>query len=134
MTTNLAADYADSIAATFWDNDRAGAPLGYVSDHGDLIDAGEYDALPEEERDEYHEASGMDYICDALGYEYRVGAGRTYKSAEVLITFGGPNAHIDTDRRCLVVAWGGDTATRGLPSSAIEMIDDAMCEMWEMDA
>lgn len=52
--------------------------------------------------------SGFDYLSDVLDIEYRVGSDREYRSAELLVTFGGPNIWIDTKRNMVVGAWWGD--------------------------
>ena len=52
--------------------------------------------------------SGFDYIKDTLDIEYRVSSKREYLSAEILISYGGPNIWIDTKKKAVVGAWWGD--------------------------
>jgi len=57
--------------------------------------------------------SGYDYLTDVLDIEYRVGSDREYRSAEVLVAFGGPNVWIDTKRNVVKGAWWGDSTEAG---------------------
>jgi hypothetical protein len=77
-----------------------------------------------------HEESGFDYLTDVLDIEYRVGSDRKYKSAEVLVAFGGPNIWIDTKREKVVGAWWGDH----FEASYTDRIglDNALEELYEM--
>jgi hypothetical protein len=79
-----------------------------------------------------HEESGFDYLTDVLDIEYRVGSDRKYKSAEVLVAFGGPNIWIDTKREKVVGAWWGDH----FEASYADRIglDNALEELFEMGA
>jgi len=74
--------------------------------------------------------SGWDYLEDALDIEYRVGSDMSYKGAEVLVTFGGPNIWIDTKHKCVRGAWWGDSAVAHYTDDAMG-IDDALEELYE---
>jgi hypothetical protein len=116
-TKSLAEDYADSMSATIWADYERGYLFGY-----------------DEEREKYAESaelSAYDYLDDVLDIEYRVDSGGGYRSAEVLIGYGGPNVSIDTRRGVLVVSW--DTVeTRSLPREFVDALDVVLAELWEM--
>mgnify|MGYP001793188905 CR=1 FL=1 len=92
---------------------------GYFWSHeGELILGGEEiaDVCP---------MSGFDYLQDILDIEYRVGSDREYRSAEILVAFGGPNIWIDTKTQTVKGAWWGDHAEA---SYTDEMGLDGACE------
>lgn len=112
---NLAADYADSVAAGIADDVAKGYPFGYDEDR---VNYGEEAEL-----------TAWDWLGDVLDIEYRVGSDGEYRSAKVLIGFGGPNVWVDTATCSLVVYW--DTREeRDLPLSFCEELDDVLAEMW----
>ena len=80
--------------------------------------------------------SAYDYLSDVLDIEYRVGddgyygdakTGLKYRSAEILVGFGGPNIWIDTKYNRVHGAWGTDrysahyTDTMGLDDACSEL-------------
>lgn len=122
MTTqNLAKEYADSVADQIIDWCNAGYPFGARDDDGEPIELEDI-----ADTDNITKISAYDYMEDILDIEYRVGADCEYRSAELLITCGGPNAYIDTARRALIVHWSG-SHTRSLPADFINALDEA-CE------
>jgi hypothetical protein len=67
------------------------------------------DANGSELPDDYvQDMSGFDYLSDVLDVEWRVGSDKTYRSAKILVAFGGPNVWIDTDSEKVIGAWWGD--------------------------
>lgn len=118
--SELAKDYAESVAQGIRDNVESGYPFG-----------------KDEEREQYGEPvelSAYDYLEDALDIVYSVDSQRNYRGARILVGFGGPNVYIDTNTSALEVYWGSDTATRYLPASFINELDNALQELWEMGA
>jgi len=136
MSTSSAEEYAESISEQIHAWDEAGAPFGWINDQtdewtGDDPRIGLEDTDPQEYAYPWREASALDYLQDVLDIEYRVTSDRQYKSAEILIAFGGPNAWIDTKTHDLRVAWWGSPVGRLLPAAFIEGIDEACEELWE---
>ena len=74
----------------------------FWSDDGDLILGGD-------EVTNFGPMSGYDYMSDVLDIEYRVGSEREYRSAEILVGFGGPNIWIDTKTQTVEGRWGSDS-------------------------
>jgi hypothetical protein len=52
--------------------------------------------------------NGHDYLANILDITYKVNSNRVYKSAELLVAFGGPNIYIDTHKREVQGYWGSD--------------------------
>lgn len=133
----LAAQHADSLLATFTAHTDTGYPFGvsnlYSGDtFSDMTEA--LEETPDDERDSLGEASAMDWLSDVLDIHYTVTSDRQYRSARVLIGYGGPNVWIDTAARELEVYWGSGAERRSLPSSFIRGLDDALEELWEVGA
>lgn len=55
--------------------------------------------------------TGFDYLADALDFEYILGSDREFKSARVLVAFGGPTIWVDFERKAVDLYWWGDRAT-----------------------
>lgn len=55
---------------------------------------------------EHQTLQAHDFLNDALDIEYRVGSDKQYKSAEILIAYGGPNIWIDTKTNQVKGRWG----------------------------
>lgn len=114
-----ASEYAASVGKGIWEDYKSGHPFGKNED---------YDPDIHDEDEQY--LSVYDYLGEALDIEYRVSQDKRYRSAQVMISFGGPNAYIDTANYTVVVYWGGNTATWGLPSEFCDQLDDALEEMY----
>ena len=72
--------------------------------------------------------TAFDYVCEALDIEYRVMSNRTtYKSAELLVAFGGPNIYIDTNTNTVKGYWWNDKAEAHVDASEL---DDACKELF----
>lgn len=126
-----ASEYADSLAAVIKRRTEQGVPFGIESDATGWTDD------PDDVRDyldnpdtEFRGASALDYLSDVLDIQYLVNSDRTYRSARILIAFGGPNAWIDTRTGQLEVAWWSAPEYRDLPSEFIAGVDDALSELW----
>ena len=132
MSASNAEGHADRLAQAIQSMSDAGSPFGWIKDDGEWID---YDPAtrPDFHDDPtvWHPASVYDYLQDVLDIEYRVTSGREYKSAEVLIAFGGPNAWIDTKTGTLRVAWWSAPVERSLPSDFVDGLNEALSELWE---
>lgn len=81
-----------------WEGDTIGY---WWSVEDDLILGGE-------EQTDCGPMSAYNYLSDVLDIEYRVGSDREYRSAEVLVAFGGPNIWIDTKNNTVNGAWASD--------------------------
>lgn len=130
-----ASNYADSLSAQIAKRTEQGIPFGIESDSTGWTDApddvADYLENPETE---FRECSPIDYLSDVLDIQYLVNSDRTYRSARILIAFGGPNVRIDTRTGQLEVTWWSTPEYRGLPSAFIDGLDDALSELWEMGA
>lgn len=122
MNTNLAQEYANSVADSIQEWCALGCPFGATDEYGNVLDPGDLKTI-----DNYQEVTAADYLSDVLDIEYRTNARHEYKSAELLVAYGGPNAYIDTGRRTLMAYWGGHSWERKLPADFIDQLDD-FCE------
>lgn len=127
MTTQqLAVNYANSIADELWTLDSSGD----IFPHDCERDEAEREKTPCEEAPECMDDLGAwGYLRDVLDIEYRVGSDRQYRSAKVLIAFGGPNAWIDTDTQELIVYWD-ERVTRPIPEQFCTELDEYLEELF----
>src|SRR5690606_26586393 len=107
-----ASEYADSIASQVEADCEAGNPFGVSEGYGDT---------PEGE-----ESSAYDYLEDVLDIQYTVTSDRQYRSARILIAFGGPNAWVDTRTGQLEVSWWSTPEYRDLPNEFVSALDEAL--------
>lgn len=73
-----------------------------------------------------------DYFSDCLDIEYRV-SGRardSYKSARIMVAFGGPTIYVDTASRAVELYWWTDRASYLLSQDVCDEIDNWAEEMW----
>lgn len=98
----------------------------------DTTDGGTCYVLPCgcETTDEPEQMSLYDYFEDCLDVEYRVGADREYRSVCVMVTCGGPNIYVDTQRRAVCLYWWTETAEYPLLSDAVDAVDAWAEEYW----
>ncbi|MEW8119790.1 MAG: hypothetical protein AB2792_21725 [Candidatus Thiodiazotropha sp.] len=89
-----------------------------------LIEAGEYD--------EGDHMSAYDYLSDVLDIEYIVSANKAYKSARLLVAFGGPNIWINLQTGKVEGYWWGDYAEAHFSRSGqlVEDIDQDLEELF----
>ena len=73
---------------------------------------------------------GFDYIKDALDITYIINSDMTYKGAEVLVGFGGPNIWIDTRSGTVEGAWWGTKASYPYFTDSIG-IDQCLEELYQ---
>lgn len=98
----LAANYANSIADELWALDSSGDIFPHICEQ----DEAEREELSCEADPICMEQLGAHgYLADVLDIEYRVSHEREYRSARVMIAYGGPTAWIDTRTRQLEVYW-----------------------------
>lgn len=126
MASN-ASEYAEQVGRGFWTAYDDGAVFGRVECEecgADLGDTCEHD-------DDRDPAGAYEWAADVLDIDYVVGRDGACKGAEYLITFGGPNAWIDTRSGSLVVAWGSERATWALPGAMIGELEELAGELWD---
>ena|SRR5699024_8606682 len=122
----LARDYADSIAGQLWELDSSGD----IFPHDCERDEDDREELSCEEDVLCEEHMGVHgYLADILDIEYRVSADKDYRSAKVMIAFGGPSAWIDTRTRQLEVYWD-EQVFRSLPRQFCNEIDNYLEELF----
>lgn len=110
MTTSTATAYAEDMAKEIYANCEAGTPFGLNEDTGE-------------------ELTAYDWLEDVLDIEYRVGSDGKYRSALVMIGWGGPNVYVDTKRSEVLVYWYSPEASAELPQEFIDGLDEALQEM-----
>jgi predicted RNA-binding Zn-ribbon protein involved in translation (DUF1610 family) len=79
---------------------------------------------------EYEQQSIYDYFNDCLDIEYRCSSSREYRSAQVMVAWGGPNIYVDTASHNVELYWGGSEATWPLSYDAETAVDDWAEEYW----
>lgn len=114
MSTNNVS-YVDSLTAEIEKNCGAGYPYGYDADR--------------EEYGESAELSAYDWLEGVLDIEYRVGSDGEYRSALVMIGYGGPNVYVDTKTCELLSYWWGSFESRRLPDEFCAGLDEALAEI-----
>lgn len=134
MSAELAAKHADELLADIVERVQRGQAFGLRHTSTDEWIASSEDIPEGSDWTDYTDASALDYLQDVLDIEYRVSSTGEYKSAEVLIGFGGPNVWIDTKTSELIVTWWSAPETRVLPAEFIDGIDQALTELWETRA
>jgi hypothetical protein len=73
--------------------------------------------------------TGFDWLADALDIQYIINSDRTFRSARVLVAFGGPNIWVDFSRGMVELWWGGDYAKAHFYSDPMG-IEEALEELW----
>jgi hypothetical protein len=119
-----ASEYAESVGRGFWSAFEAGAVFGTRCVDCESTDADCGCGVEREPVDVYT------WLEDVLDIDLVVSIRGDYKGAEVLVSFGGPNAWVDTRENALVVAWGSERASWALPSAMIVELDDALEGLW----
>mgnify|MGYP003626538451 FL=1 len=85
------------------------------------IETGEYE--PVDEDSGY--CNGLDYLSDALDFEWILNSDRTLKGARILVAFGGPNIWINTVTEQVEGYWWGDKVILDYNRDALDL-DDAI--------
>lgn len=73
--------------------------------------------------------SGFDYLTDVYDIEYIVSSEGEFKSARILVAFGGPNIWIDFQSKAVELYWWGDRATAYFTEDAMG-VEEALEELW----
>ena len=98
-----------------------------------LSDAAKYEKMRREDLgedfDENEHTGAYDWLSDVLDINYIINSDGTFKSAKVLVAFGGPNIWVDFESKTVDGYWWGDEAH--VPFTDDMGIEDALEEMWE---
>lgn len=101
-----------------------------LQDHVKQIARNMETGFPDEKGVDGEEFGAFDYLQDALDIEYRVDSKGEYRSAKILVAFGGPNIWIDTGAKKVIGAWWGDYAEAEYVRDEMD-IDGACEELWK---
>jgi predicted RNA-binding Zn-ribbon protein involved in translation (DUF1610 family) len=104
-----------------WDNDRYADDVYLCPCCQTVVDECDLEAQ-----------SLYDYFSDCLDIEYRV-SGRardSYKSARIMVAFGGPTIYVDTASKAVELYWWTDHASHLLSQDVCDAIDEWAEEMW----
>lgn len=116
MTETMARETAQNYRDTITADCEAGYPFGYDEDRTNY--------------GEEAELTAYDWLEDALDIEYRVSSEGEYRSARVLIGWGGPNVWVDTARHQIQVSWYSPLVELTLPDEFIDGLNEALEEIW----
>lgn len=72
----------------------------------------------------------IDYFTDALDIEYRIGSDREYRSARIMVAFGGPNIYIDTKSGKVELYWWNEEGESWIDDEVVNAIDEFMEELY----
>lgn len=73
----------------------------------------------------------IEYFDDALDIEYRCGGDGRYRSAKVLLAWGGPTIYLDTKSSTITLEWYGEPLSIGINNEVMTLIDDYFLELFE---
>ena len=85
---------------------------GRVDELNTIAESGDYEAFDE-------------FLNGVLDLEFKVGVDRSFRGAELLITFGGPNIYVNINsagRASVEGYWGGEHYDRSLDDAAEDML------------
>lgn len=111
-------NHVDGIAKDIND----GIEITANGDCSHMIEDGEYD--------EGDYMSAYDYLNDVLDINYITNADKTYKSAKLLVAFGGPNIWIDLHDGLVKGYWWGDYAEAPISGDFMNELDDYLEELF----
>lgn len=88
---------------------------------------------PDKYREDYSETeagepNAMDWLEDALDIRYVVNGEGEFISAQVLVTFGGPNIWVNFDTKQVNGYWWNETATASFTDNL--GVEDILGELW----
>lgn len=72
----------------------------------------------------------LDYVNEALDYDFSVDSGKNYQSAKIWVGLGGPNVCLDTDDATIKVYWGGKKYEEPYSYSINDVLDEIMEEIY----
>lgn len=116
-------DHVDSIAKDIND----GIEITKDGDYSHLIDDCNGDDGDYKEGDYL---SAVDYTQDVLDIEYIVSRDKSYKSARLLVAFGGPNIWIDLNDEKVKGYWWGDYAEANIYGDFMREIEQWIEELY----
>lgn len=73
--------------------------------------------------------NAFDWLQDALDFDYIVDGQGEFKSARVMVAFGGPTIWVDFSRGQVELWWWGEYARAGFHEDAMG-IEEALGELW----
>lgn len=85
---------------------------------------------PVESDDDDEPNDAYAYLSDVLDIEYRIGSDGEYRSAQVLVAFGGPNIYVDTADMRVKGYWWMTKADAEFEDTL--GLDDALRDLYEM--
>ena len=78
--------------------------------------------------DDFEQVTLYEYFENVFDIEYSIdGDSGDYRGVRLMIACGGPNVYVDTRRKEVFLAWGGDYADAYLPTEVCDEID----QIWE---
>ncbi len=78
----------------------------------------------------YNNDTLYDYINECLDYTFTVNSDLSYRSVEILVTFGGPNIYINTSKSRVELYWGNEYADYSILYDTNNAIDDIFEEIY----
>lgn len=78
--------------------------------------------------DDDEQMNAYDYLNDALDIRWTLNSDFTYRSASVLVAFGGPNIWVNTETNTVEGYWWGDKAFASFDDNI--GLDDALEELF----
>ena len=84
------------------------------------------------ETGDFEQLSIYDWLEDALEFKYTINGDMTYCAGRVMVAYGGPNIYVDTMQGAVQLFWWTDRAEYPLTRDAINALDEALEEFYEM--
>lgn len=82
--------------------------------------------------EELEEYSLYDYFSDCLDIEYRIDSDGDLRGVSVMVSCGGPNIFVDTEKNAVRLYWWGNYAEYPIDSTTGAAIDEIFTEYYEM--
>lgn len=80
--------------------------------------------------EDLEEQGVIDYFADALDIEYRIGSDKEYRSARIMIAYGGPNIYIDTQSGKVELYWWNEEGEAWIDDEVVDAINEFMEELY----
>ena len=94
---------------------------------GEIYEGKEYGAECEKCEEDLEYFDLFDYFQDVLDVEYRIDRERNFKSAKILVAFGGPTIWVDTEKSKVILQWWNEHAEAEID----DYTNDAINELFE---
>ena len=144
MTTNTNIEHCKAIAETL---DNIANGLLYKCDEcGEYVNINDYENNEElanaicdgdecncpecDSTATFDQVSIIDWLEDALDFEYIITSDRQYKASRILVAWGGPCIYVNTLHQQVELTWWTDSATYPISNEASHMLDEAMEELY----